>query len=119
MIQGDLCVILFSPATYSSSTPHDTKSQHLATDSHSVPGMCMYSVYNLLIQNYCGTTLRQTPLGPKKLSIIERVSSGQGFIMHYVGYIWDSVCVHYRDEGVSSKRGSTVGLHGLSLASSV
>ena len=55
----------------------------------------------------------------QKSSIIERVSSGQGFIMHYVGYIWDSVCVHYRDEGVSSKRGSTVGLHGLSSASSV
>ena len=31
--------------------------------------------------------------------IIERVSSGQGFIIHYVGYIWDSVSVHYR-EGV-------------------
>ena len=28
-----------------------------------------------------------------KLSIIERVSSGQGFIIHY---IWDSVSVHYR-----------------------
>ena len=37
-------------------------------------------------------------LGPteQKLSIIERVSSGQGFIIHYVGYIWDSVSVHYR-----------------------
>ena len=33
------------------------------------------------------------------MSIIERVSSGQGFIIHYVGYIWDSVSVHYR-EGV-------------------
>ena len=32
----------------------------------------------------------------QKLSIIERVSSGQGFIIHYVGYIWDSVSVHYR-----------------------
>ena len=32
-----------------------------------------------------------------KLFIIERVSSGQGFIIHYVGYIWDSaVSVHYR-----------------------
>ena len=30
------------------------------------------------------------------MSIIERVSSGQGFIIHYVGYIWDSVSVHYR-----------------------
>ena len=28
------------------------------------------------------------------MSIIERVSSGQGFIIHYVGYIWDSVSVH-------------------------
>ena len=43
---------------------------------------------------------------------IERVSSGQGFIIHYVGYIWDSVSVHYREgvlwRGVSAKRGSTV-----------
>ena len=31
------------------------------------------------------------------MSIIERVSSGQGFIIHYVGYIWDSVSVHYRE----------------------
>ena len=34
---------------------------------------------------YSGTSLRRTPLGTK-LSIIERVSSGQGFIIHYVGY---------------------------------
>ena len=34
-----------------------------------------------------GTSLRRTPLGPTKLSIIERVSSGQGFIIHCVGYI--------------------------------
>ena len=34
---------------------------------------------------YRGTSLRQTPLGPTKSSIIERVSSGQGFIIHYVG----------------------------------
>ena len=47
-------------------------------------------------RNYSGNFLRQTPLGPTKLSIIERVSSGQGFIIHYVGYIWDSVSVHYR-----------------------
>ena len=33
---------------------------------------------------------------PTKLSIVERVSSGQGFIIHYVGYIWDSVSVYYR-----------------------
>ena len=38
----------------------------------------------------------------KKSSIIERVSSGQGFIIHYVDII--------EDEGVSSKRGSTVEL---------
>ena len=44
----------------------------------------------------CGTSVRRTPLGPTKSSIIERVSSGQGFIIHYVGYIWDSVSVHYR-----------------------
>ena len=43
-----------------------------------------------------------------KLSIIERVSSGQRFIIHYVGYIWDSVSVYYRGMRVSSKRGSTV-----------
>ena len=45
---------------------------------------------------YSGTSLRRTPLGPTKLSIVERVSSGQGFIINYVGYIWDSVSVHYR-----------------------
>ena len=48
------------------------------------------------------------------MSIIERVSSGQGFIIHYVGYIWNSVSVHYREgvlwKGVSAKRGSTVTL---------
>ena len=38
----------------------------------------------------------------------ERVSSGQGFIIHYVGYIWDSVSDHCRGMRVSSKRGSTV-----------
>ena len=41
--------------------------------------------------------MRQT-----KLSIIEKVSSGQGFIIQsYVGYIWESVSFHYRsrDEG--------------------
>ena len=53
---------------------------------------------------YCGTSLRRIPLGPTKSSIIERVSSGQGFIIHYVGYIWDSVSVHYRGMRVSSKR---------------
>ena len=42
---------------------------------------------------YSGTSLRRTPLGPTKSSIIERVSSDQGFIIHYVGYIWDSVSV--------------------------
>ena len=42
------------------------------------------------------------------LSIIERVSSGQGFIIHYFGYIWESVSVHYRGMRVSSKRGSAV-----------
>ena len=61
---------------------------------------------------YSGTSLRRTPLGPIKLSIVERVSSGQGFIIHYVSYIWDSVSVHYREgvlwRGVSAKRGSTV-----------
>ena len=61
---------------------------------------------------YSGTSLRRTPLGPTKLSIIERVSSGQGFIIHYVGYIWDSVSVHYREgvlwRGVSANRGSIV-----------
>ena len=60
---------------------------------------------------YSGTSLRWTPLRPTKLSIIERVSSGQGFIIHYMGYIWDSVSVHYREgvlwRGVSAKRGST------------
>ena len=40
-----LCVMLLSPATDSSSIPHDTKSQ--AADSHSVPGMCMCSAYKL------------------------------------------------------------------------
>ena len=40
---------------------------------------------------FSGTSLRRTPLQPTKLSIIERVFSGQGFIIHYVGYIWDSV----------------------------
>ena len=49
--------------------------------------------------SYSGTSLRQTPLRPTKLSIIERVSSGQGFVIHYVDCIWDSVSVHYR-EGV-------------------
>ena len=33
---------------------------------------------------YSGTSLRQTPLGTTKSSIIERVSSGQEFIiLHY------------------------------------
>ena len=32
----------------------------------------------------------------KIVHYIERVSSGQGFIMHYVGYIRDSLIVHYR-----------------------
>ena len=32
-------------------------------------------------------------ISTQKLSIIERVSSGQGFIIDYVGYIWDSVSV--------------------------
>ena len=42
-------------------------------------------------------------------TIIERESSGQGFIINnYVGYIWDSVSVHYKGIRVSSKRGSTV-----------
>ena len=54
-----------------------------------------------------GAPLRRTPSGPT-VSIIERVSSGQGFIIHFVGYIWDSVSVHYRGMRVSSKRGSTV-----------
>ena len=36
---------------------------------------------------YSRTSLRRTPIGPTKLSIIERVSSGQRFIIHYVGYI--------------------------------
>ena len=40
------------------------------------------------------TSLRRTSSGPTKLSIIERVSSGQGLIIHYVGYIWDSVSVY-------------------------
>ena len=46
----------------------------------------------------------------KKLSIIERVSSGQGFIIHYVGYIWDSVSVHYTAgmRGVLYIRGVTL-----------
>ena len=51
-------------------------------------------------------------MGPAKLSIIEMVSSVQGFIIHYVGNIWDSVSVHYREgvlwRGVSAIRGSTV-----------
>ena len=34
------------------------------------------------------------------MSIIERVSSGQGFIIHYVGYyLGFSKCPLYRDEG--------------------
>ena len=45
MMQGNNYTIIFSPATDSSSIPHDTKSQHLAADSHSVPGMCM-TVYS-------------------------------------------------------------------------
>ena len=45
---------------------------------------------------YSGTPLRWTPLGPTKLSIVESVSSGQGFIIHYVDYIGDSVSVLYR-----------------------
>ena len=45
---------------------------------------------------YSGTSLRWTPLGPTKSPFIERVSSGQGFIIQYVGYIWDSVSVYYR-----------------------
>ena len=61
---------------------------------------------------YSGASLRRTPLGPTKLSIIERVSSGEGFIIHYVGCIWDSVSVHYREgvlwRGVSAKVFSTV-----------
>ena len=66
---------------------------------------------------YSGTSLRRTPSGPTQSSIIERVSSGQGFIIHYVGYIWDSVSVRYRGMRVFSKRGSTVfhtlrGTHG-------
>ena len=40
------------------------------------------------------------------------MSYDQGFIIHYVGYIWDSVSVHYREgvlwRGVSAKRGSTI-----------
>ena len=32
---------------------------------------------------FSGTSLRRTSLGPTKLSITERVSSGQGFIIHY------------------------------------
>ena len=33
-----------------------------------------------------------------KLFIKERVySSGQGFIIHYVDCIWDSVGIHYRE----------------------
>ena len=51
-------------------------------------------------------------IGTTKLSLIERVSSGQGFIIHYVGYIWDSASVYYQEgvlwRGVSAKRGSTV-----------
>ena len=45
------------------------------------------------------------PDGATKLSIIETVSSEQGFIIHYVGYIWDSVSSIIR--GVSSKRDYT------------
>ena len=58
------------------------------------------------MDNHSGTSLRRTPLGSTKLSIIERVSSGQGFV------IGDSVSVHYREgvlwRGVSVKRGSTL-----------
>ena len=45
---------------------------------------------------YSGTSLWRTPLGPTQSSIIERVSSGQGFIIHvhYVGHI--SVSFPYR-----------------------
>ena len=50
----------------------------------------------LLSLDYSGAPLRRTPSRLTKLSIIERVSSGQGFIIHYVGYIWDSVSVYYR-----------------------
>ena len=58
---------------------------------------------------YSGTSLRRTPLGPTKIAHYrESVSSGQGFIIHYVGYIWDSVSVHYRGMRVYPKRGSTV-----------
>ena len=54
---------------------------------------------------YSGTS---TPLGPTKLSIIERVSSGQGFIIHCVSYnyLGFSKCPLQRDE-VSGKRGDT------------
>ena len=55
---------------------------------------------------YSGTF---TPLGPTKLSIIiERVSSGQGFIIHCVSYnyLGFSKCPLQRDE-VSAKRGDT------------
>ena len=35
------------------------------------------------------------------------------YTLIYVGYIWDSVSVHYRGMRVSSKRGTTVlGRHG-------
>ena len=34
-----------------------------------------------------GTSLRWTPLGPTKVSVTERVSSGQGFIIHYEGRV--------------------------------
>ena len=51
-------------------------------------------IYFALIGN--GLVLMKGYWDQQKSSIIERVSSGQGFIIHYVDYIWDSVSVHYR-----------------------
>ena len=51
---------------------------------HSMTAIIMKSILYLCCS---GTSLRRTPLGPPVLSITERVSSGQLFIIHYVGYV--------------------------------
>ena len=53
----------------------------------------MITITALKINKYSRAPSKADIIGTNK---IERVSSGQGFIIHYVGYIWDSVSVHYR-----------------------
>ena len=45
---------------------------------------------------YSGAPLRWTPSGPTKIVHYREGVLWSGFIIHYVGYIWDSVSVHYR-----------------------